>query len=325
MVRAKSGHILKWLTAACLLVGTLAGLPARADAQDCASTYVVQPGDSWSRISRATGIYIRPLAAANGMTRDSELHPGMELCVPPAGPGNSPRPAAPGPTTPPAPPATTIAPPAPSTPPASPAGCQDAYRVRSGDSWSRIAKRLGTSAKRLAAANGTTIDGEIHPGDLICPPTGGASPPPPGTPPSTPPPPPTPAPPPPEGSCEAVLANYRRVLCMDLSERRAIIGGRNGVTHEFRAVAGYGSAKDCARTFAGKYFIRLKQQVTPRRKLKWGMSFGGGCVGDQIVHAVGEATMASARGTEGCIGLLEADAKTAYDTMRVGDPIVVVD
>lgn len=114
-------------------------------------------------------------------------------------------------------------------------------------------------------------------------------------------------------------------MCMDLSERRAIIGGKGGIELSAPAVGGYGTLADCAKTLPGTYEIRHKQPITPRRKLRWGLSFGGGCIGDQIVHTVSRATLRSAKGTGGCIGLLEADAKAAYDILRIGDAIVIVD
>lgn len=127
------------------------------------------------------------------------------------------------------------------------------------------------------------------------------------------------------GDCSEAIASRRRVLCMDLSARKAWIGVGGNVAHAFPAVAGYGRPEDCEHTFAGTYSIVNKQERTPRAGLHWGMSFGGGCVGDQIVHATSPGTMRSAHGTDGCIGLLEVDAATAYQVMRLGDPVVIVE
>lgn len=301
--------------------------PTSAGAVDCATTYLVQSGDSWSWISRATGIYVRPLAAANGLTRDSPLHPGMELCVPAADSSNSPQQVKPASQT--TPSVTSEASPTPATTATSDSAnrltaesCEATHEVARMESWSSIASRYRLPLRALLTANRATVDTTVHPGDRLCIPkaaagagaTAGES---------------SPASPPADekpaaGTCEAVMRNYQRVMCMDLSDRRAIIGGRNGIRYDFPAVGGYGPIEESARTIPGTFSIGHKQPLTPRRQLRWGMSYGGGCIGDQIVHTVSRATLQSARGTGGCIGLLEADAKTAYDTLQIGDVIVIV-
>lgn len=257
-----SGH--RWGRCS-LLLAVLATLtaalrePSAAQAAgDCASTYVVATGDSWSRISHNTGIYIRPLAAANGMTRKSVLNPGAQLCVPAATAANSPigRPKTTG-----APESLPVAAPAPESP-------------------------ATTSSPPAVIQNSAPV--------------------------------------PVRASCESAVSGYGRAMCMDLSARRLIIGGRDGVTHDFKAVAGYGNKQQCTLTEPGTFTISTKQAITLKRKLHWGLSFGGGCIGDQIVHAVGSGTLNSDKGTGGCLGLLEDDAKTAYDAMRVGDALVII-
>ena len=314
-----------------LLLPTLMGTnPSRAAAVDCASTYVVQAGDSWSRISHTTGIYIRPLAAANELTRDSALHPGMTLCIPRATAANSPlgTPSAESTS-----PATTV--PAARQPnqpePASRVAptCPAVHTVDPEESWSLIAGRYNVPLRALLTANGATPEAIIHPGEAVCIPA--ASAPAASAPAASA---PAAAPTavsttpvkahPAAGTCEAAIVDYARAMCMDLSERRAIIGGRRGISMEFPAVGGYGPIEECARTVPGTFVIGLRQPITPRRKLRWGISFGGGCIGDQIVHTVSRATLESARGTGGCIGLLEADAKAAYDTLSIGDVIVII-
>lgn len=52
----------------------------------------------------------------------------------------------------------------------SPVQAQNAYTVRAGDSWWRIAEqRLGSGTKlyKLAAANGKTVNSPLHPGDKL--------------------------------------------------------------------------------------------------------------------------------------------------------------
>ena len=309
--------------------------PSPASAVDCASTYEVEAGDSWSRVSHTTGIYIRHLAAANGLTRESALYPGMTLCVPAATATNSPmkmpaaestspptttatasNPTQPQPTRPePAQPEPTQPEPTRGVPPM----CEAVHTVAPQESWSSIADRYHVRLPVILTANGAKPETIIHPGGTVCVPTASVSPATP-TPASTPPVKAGPA----AGTCEAAIAGYNRAMCMDLSERRAIIGGRRGTSMEFPAVGGYGPIEECARTVPGTFAIGLKQPITPRRKLRWGMSFGGGCIGDQIVHTVSRATLESARGTGGCIGLLEAHAKAAYDTLDIGDVIVII-
>ncbi len=301
-------------------------------AVECTATYVVQAGDSWSRVSRATGIYIRPLAEANGLTRDTPLHPGMALCVPLATPSNSPAdPSTPRPVA-----LATTAPPinesdGPGRSSGRPTACDAVHNVTSLESWSSIANRYQVRLRSLLAANAAKAETVIHPGETVCVPTAPAPRGTPGT--RTEAPTPARATPvqadpikagPDEGTCEAAIADYTRAMCLDLSERRAIIGGRRGTSMEFAAVGGYGPIEECARTIPGTFAIGHKQPITPRRRLRWGISFGGGCIGDQIVHTVSRATLESARGTGGCIGLLEADAKAAYDTLNIGDVIVII-
>ncbi len=299
----------------------------------CASTYVVRAGDSWSAISHLTGIYIRPLAAANGLTRDSVLHAGMELCVPAADSSNSPHGTA-GLTQ-----APTAVESSPLAPPArgDTTDCGVRHQVERTESWSSIALHHRVDIQSLISANGSTIDTIIHPGDQLCVPLAPAE----SAPARS-------AQPgrsnssastssastsstsrssvrPAAEACESAIAGYRRAMCMDLSERRAIIGGRSGTTAEFPAVGGYGTVEDCARTVPGRFAIGNKQAVTARKRLRWGLSFGGGCIGDQIVHTVSRRTMDSATGTGGCIGLLEADAKAAYDILQTGDTLIIID
>jgi hypothetical protein len=208
------------------------------------------------------------------------------------------------------------------------AACDAIHTVAGKESWSSIADRYHVRLRALLAANDALAETIIHPGGTVCVPTASV---PPATPTARPrlagttPIKPDPIKPDPaSGTCEAAIADYDRAMCIDLSERRAIVGGRRGTSMEFPAVGGYGPAEECARTTPGTFAIGHKQAITPRRRLRWGISFGGGCIGDQIVHTVSRATLESARGTGGCIGLLEADAKAAYDALNIGDVIVII-
>lgn len=79
------------------------------------SFYVVKPGDSWWSISAKYGLSMYTLAARNGKTIYSTLHPGDRLTVS--------------------------------------AQTSHVYTVKSGDTLSAIANRLGTSVDALAARN----------------------------------------------------------------------------------------------------------------------------------------------------------------------------
>jgi LysM repeat protein len=308
------------------LASAFVGVP-EGSAKDCASQYTVVGGDSWSRVSHLTGIYIKPLAAANGMTRDSVISPGMVLCVPPANATNSPPPDVADPKTgvPATPPQKPSKQSSSSTTAAKPSSviCDLPYVVVRNDSWSAIADRSKKSLRSMLSANGATASTPIFPGDVVCLPTEGIS--------QAPPPeqprattttnPPKPRPP----TCAEIVAKYERVLCMDLSDHQALIGSDHELVHTFRATAGYGTVETCTKSVAGTFTIGAKYEFSPRKRLKWGMAFGGGCVQDQIVHAVGLGTLYSEAGTAGCIGLLEGDAKKAYDIMQVGDKVVIVD
>lgn len=306
----------------CAFAGVGITTQGEGTAASCASEYIVQSGDSWGSVSHATGIYIRPLAAANGMTRQDTLHPGMVLCVPAATSGNSPSPSDAATST------------SGSSGSSSSSGSRvgsgsgsarpttscrvGRYTVRAGDSWSAIAASLGTSLGALLDANDASADTTIHPGDSIC--TASATPRATGRTRAT-----RTAATASAADCADVVVSKSRVLCMDLSAHKAWIGVGGQVAHTFQAVAGYGRPEDCEHTYAGHYTIVNKQERTPQKGLHWGMSFGGGCTGDQIVHATSSATMGSAHGTDGCIGLLEVDAATAYQVMQLGDPVVIVE
>lgn len=117
-------HLRWWLVS--MLVVLLVGVvfaPA-AEASGSGYWYTVQPGDSWSSISAATGVPVGTLQAWNpGAVRPPHywLMVGEWLWIP------------------------TVTPP--------PPPCDYWYTVRSGDSWAKISRWSGVSVAALQAAN----------------------------------------------------------------------------------------------------------------------------------------------------------------------------
>lgn len=125
-------------------------------AVECLS-YIVQPGDSWYGIAERAGVKAGIIAGRNGMTLQSSLLVGSEICLPP------------GATVPPI--KTTSAPQATQAP-----KCSGRYTVRSGDSWSLIASRHSVTAGDLAAANKMTVKSTLLVGAELCLPVGAKAP-----------------------------------------------------------------------------------------------------------------------------------------------------
>ena len=135
-------------------------VPAAASpSRTCASTYVVQPGDSWYGIADRAGVTPGLIAGSNGVTVQKALVPGDELCLPTG---------------------VSVAPPAPAAPTADASSQQESsalrcgldYVVQSGDSWYGIASRAGVKAGPLAAVNGKTLSSPLKVGQTICLPDG---------------------------------------------------------------------------------------------------------------------------------------------------------
>lgn len=149
-----------FLASLTLLMAALA-LPesfgARVEAQTAtpapAPTYVVQPGDSWTSVSRKTGIPIGELQAANprSVRPTGWLLVGEVLILPVRSEAT---PTAATPTT--SPPTTTATLTATPDPilalPTNEAG-QRIYIVQPGESWNSIAQKFGVSPEALRAAN----------------------------------------------------------------------------------------------------------------------------------------------------------------------------
>jgi murein DD-endopeptidase MepM/ murein hydrolase activator NlpD len=69
----------------CLPAGATRPAAAASTARACVSERTVAAGDSWYVISRATGVPIDALVAANDASRSSPIHPGQTLCLPEVG------------------------------------------------------------------------------------------------------------------------------------------------------------------------------------------------------------------------------------------------
>ena len=123
---------------------------------ECLS-YTVQPGDSWYGIAERAGVKASEIAGRNGMTLQTNLLLGSEICLPP------------GATVPPI--KTTSAPQATQAP-----KCSGEYTVRAGDSWSLIASRYSVKASELASVNNETVRSNLLIGKVRCLPVGAKAP-----------------------------------------------------------------------------------------------------------------------------------------------------
>ncbi len=122
-----------WLTLLLLCCATpLAAAPA--------SDYVVQPGDSLTRIATRHGVSVDALASANGLSRTAWLYTGQRLTIP----------------------GTTSA--------------GSVYVVQPGDTLITIAIRQGVTLRQLAEANGLRWNAWVYTGQRLTIPGGTASP-----------------------------------------------------------------------------------------------------------------------------------------------------
>ncbi len=122
-----------WLSAS--IAALLATLPSTALALQ---SYVVQPGDTLSRIAALNGVSVTDLARENGITDINRVNAGIELRIPTTSPA----------------PATTTAP-------------GTTRVVGSGDTLSAIADELGVDIATLAAANGIVDPSFIVVGQVL--------------------------------------------------------------------------------------------------------------------------------------------------------------
>ncbi|HKY15981.1 MAG TPA: LysM peptidoglycan-binding domain-containing protein [Microthrixaceae bacterium] len=115
--------------------------------------HVIAPGESLDVIANRYGVPVDRLQAANGMTPGQVYASARLLLDPPNGAVGAPGQAGPAPTT-----------------------ATGSYKVRSGDSFSRIAKRHKTTVATVVQLNGLTVDQIIHPGQVLVVPAGAAAP-----------------------------------------------------------------------------------------------------------------------------------------------------
>lgn len=123
--------------------------PRAADARRTGPTrgYTVRSGDTLDGIARRHGMSSARLARLNGLSSADFIHPGQSIRVSGVAPKPGRRAVTRG-----------------STP--SPRSAARVV-VRDGDTLDGIARRHGTSATRLARANGLPADGLIHPGQRL--------------------------------------------------------------------------------------------------------------------------------------------------------------
>ena len=121
----------------------------------CASKYIVQAGDSWFGIADRAGVKASLIAGTNNKTIQSPLMVGQEICLPP------------GAIVP-----AFIEPDVVTTTTVAKIACVGKYTVKTGDSWSGIAKKVGIKISELTAANGKTSRSTLLPGQELCLPQG---------------------------------------------------------------------------------------------------------------------------------------------------------
>lgn len=124
-------------------------------------SYVVQKGDSLSKIAKRHGLRSRDLAEINQISDPNKIRIGQKLILPPNASAVPEAPSAPA-----------VSAPEPSS---SAIVVGGTYTIQKGDSLSRIAKRYGVTAKDLAAANGIANPNKIRIGQKIKVPEGDAA------------------------------------------------------------------------------------------------------------------------------------------------------
>ena len=114
--------------------------PAVTSQGGCAAKHVVVRGDSWFQISRATGVSLNGLLAANDATATTVIRPGAEVCLPTG--------------------ATSAA--------ATARSCVSERAVAAGESWYVISRSTGVPIDALVAANNASRSSLIYPGQSLC-------------------------------------------------------------------------------------------------------------------------------------------------------------
>ena len=140
------------LVSLAIVLGILAGIVPVASAQGCATTYVVQPGDTLYRISVKFGVSMAALAQANNIVNPDRIYAGQVLCIP--GSGYPPPP-----------------------PPPPPPGQCIYYTVKLRDSLGSLAIRYGTTVFAIQQANRISNPNLIYAGQVLCIPASAGRPP----------------------------------------------------------------------------------------------------------------------------------------------------
>jgi len=117
-----------------LPIGYALFIPIAGSCDECPDTYIVRRGDTYASIARRLGTTAAVLQALNPTIPANRIPIGYALCVP-AG---------------------------------SSTGCRNTYIVRRGDTYTSIARRLGTTAAVLQALNPTIPANRIPIGYALC-------------------------------------------------------------------------------------------------------------------------------------------------------------
>lgn len=119
--------------------------PATSVASSSASTYTVKAGDTLSRIAVQHDLPLASLLKANGLSRSSLIYPGQKIKLTGQKPSSG---------------STTVK-------KTNSASSSNTYRVKSGDTLSRIASKHKISLSALLSANGLSTSSIIYPGQQL--------------------------------------------------------------------------------------------------------------------------------------------------------------